>query len=225
MEITSQITDWATLVMILVALFFSIYRKGKKHLLSIQLYILTSLISNTISKISDVAFQNNSHKSIGEIALNINSIFEILLINIFLYTRIKGKFLRILILFFSIFYISVCLFSWHFKENSFYTFTPDLFGIESILIILACLFYISEVIKRDLEINLKKDTDFIITCGILFYFGISIPSFFSWYNLIAMAPKAQNILLLSNSVFYSILFIAFIKAYLCVIPEKKQLFI
>jgi hypothetical protein len=223
MGTANQITDWASLVVIFVALLFSVTRKSPKHLFPIQLYILTSFIFNTLAKISDVLPSNSFNSSFGEIALNINSIFEILFINIFLYTRIKSTYLKLSILFFFFIYISTCCLSWIFKKNSFFTFTPDLFGFESLLITLACFFYISEILKRDSDLNLKTDTDFIITCGILFYFSISIPSFFSWYNLIAMAPEVQSLLLLSNSIFYAILFISFMKAYLCIIQEKKQL--
>ena len=220
MEIANQVADWFSLMAILSAFIISLIHRKKKNLLPIQLYIIGSFIFNFIAKIFD-AFPKNLY-NIGEVSLNINSLLEISLLFCFLFVRIKGRRFRILILVFFLTYLSTCCIFWIIKKNSIFTFSPDLFGIECILITISCLFYIYEILKSDLHIDLQSDTNFIITCGILFYFSISIPSYFSWYNLHLMAPEIERILLISNSVFYTILFISFIKAYLCPIPVQKQ---
>ena len=69
-----------------------------------------------------------------------------------------------------------------------------LYGFESLLIIIPCLFYIYELLKSNLLISLKSDANFISTCGLLFYFSISIPTYFSWYTLYYLSPGFDKIL-------------------------------
>jgi hypothetical protein len=175
-----------------------------------------------VAKVFDYNSKNSNHYYVGEVVLNIFSLLEISLLYYFFLTRIKNHKLRITIIFFLITYYSTCILLWTNRENSFYAFSPDLFGIECLLIVIPCFFYIYEILNSDLSINLNSDPNFIITCGILFYFSISAPSYFSWYNLSLMAPNILRILLLSNSIFYAILFFSFMKAYICTIQNPKR---
>ena len=118
-------------------------------------------------------------------------------------------------------YISICVLCWLINDRLFYSFTPDLLGVEGLLITGYCLFYIYEILRSDINTDLKTDANFIVTCGILFYFSLSVPTYFSWYNLHYLAPGFEKITILANSIFYTILFISFIKAYLCPVPNRK----
>jgi hypothetical protein len=222
METASQITDWISLFVIIGALITSFIYRQRKDLLSIQAYIIASFIFNFIAKIFDYHSKNFSYYHMGEIVLNIFSLLEISLLYYFLFTRIKNHKFRFTIIFFLLAYYSTCIFFWTIKKDSFYAFSPDLFGIESLLLVIPCFFYLYEILNSDLPDNLNSDPNFIITCGILFYFSISAPSYFSWYNLRLMAPGILRILILSNSIFYAILFFSFMKAYICTIPNLKQ---
>jgi len=188
----------------------------------IRIYIIASFIFNLIAKISDYYAKDNSYNSIGELSLNIFSLLEILLLYYFLFKRIKSQKFRIIIILFLLIYYFTCIILWTVKKDSFYTFYPALFGIECSLLAIPCLFYLNEIVKSDLSINLSTDPNFIITCGILFYSSISAPSYFSWYNLRLMAPNILRVLILTNSVFYAILFVSFMKAFICTIPKLKH---
>ena len=122
---------------------------------------------------------------------------------------------------FLIVYFSICALHWIIKVKGIFTFVPNLFGFEGILIIVPCFFYIYEILKSDSYIDLKNNAHFIVICGILFYFGITIPSYFSWYNLYYLSPQFIKIVIVTNYTFYTILFISFMKAYLCTASEKK----
>ena len=222
METANQITDWISLSVILGALITSIVYRNRSDLLSIQVYIIASFIFNLIAKVFDFHSKNSAYNYISEVVLNVFSLLEISLLYYFLFTRIKSQKFRIIIIFFLLIYYSTCIIFWLIKKNSFYAFSPDLFGIECLLLVIPCFFYIYEILKSDLSINLNSDPNFIITCGILFYFSISAPSFFGWYNLRLMAPNILRMLILSNSIFYAILFFSFMKAYICTIPNLKQ---
>jgi hypothetical protein len=220
MEIANQITDWISLLVIIVALITSfIYRK--KDLLSIRIYIIVSFAFNFIAKIFDYYSENPAYQHVGIVSLNIFSLLEISILCFFLFVRIKRQKYRKAIIILFISYFTICIFFWAVKKNSFYTFTPDLIGIECLFLVVSCLFYIFEILNSDSTINLSSNANFIITCGILLYFSISVPSYFSWYNLRLIAPGALRIILLSNSLFYTILFFSIMKAYLCTIPSQK----
>jgi hypothetical protein len=222
MEIANQITDWFSLITIIAALIISVIYRDKKELIPIQVYIVVSFIFNFIAKIFDSYPKNSTYNHIGEVALNIYSLLEIAILYYFLFVRIKGNKFRITIIIFFATYLLICFAFWTIRKNAFFAFSPDLFGIECLLITIPCLFYIYEILKSDLPVNLNSDINFIITCGILFYFSISIPSYFSWYNLTLIAPGIVRILILFNSFFYTVLFFSFMKAYLCPIPNQKQ---
>ncbi|HEY1871058.1 MAG TPA: hypothetical protein VGG71_08370, partial [Chitinophagaceae bacterium] len=119
-------------------------------------------------------------------------------------------------------YISLCAFLWIIKKNYFFSFTPDLFGIENILVLIPCLLNIIEILKSDLKTDLKYDPNFIVTCGLLFYFSISIPTFFSWGALYYLVPGFEKILIMTNTTCSILLIVSFMKAYLCLIPDLKQ---
>ena len=218
----NQIVDWLTLIAIIITFVISINHLDKTQLLPIQIYIFLSIVFNLIIKITDLLPQQNSTSNIAHIAINVFSLLEISLIYYYLYFRIRGRRFRKTIVVFYLLYFTICGIFWNIKPNSFYSFAPHLFGIEGVLITIPCLFYIYEILRTDLKVNLYSNANFIVTCGILFYFSISIPTYLSWYNLYYLAPGFDKLLLLSNSIFYGILFISFMKAYLCNIQEQKQ---
>jgi hypothetical protein len=222
MEVANQITDWFSLITIVISLIISVIHRDKKELFPIQIYIVVSLLFNFVAKIFDYYPKNSAHNHLGEVTLNIYSILEIGLLYYFLFVRLVNTKLRTITIFLFIAYPLICMIYWIIRDNSFFTFSPDLFGIECLLIIIPCFFYIYETLRSDLPINLNSDTSFIIICGILFYFSISIPSYFSWYNLRLLEPGIARILILFNSIFYTILFFSFMKAYLCSTPNPKH---
>jgi len=221
MEIANQITNWLSLTVIIIAFIITLYYRNRNNLIPIKLYIIVSILANLVLNIFDSFFSKSPHRNIEQVAFNIYSLLEISLIYYFLFIRIKGKWFRTIMSISVFLYISICILYWLLNHKMFFFFTPDLLGIEGILITVFCLFYIYEILKSDINVDLKSDANFIATCGILFYFSLSIPTYFSWYNLHYLAPGFEKITILANSIFYTILFVSFMKAYICPIPNQK----
>jgi hypothetical protein len=221
METAIKITNWLSLTVIVIAFFFTLHNSERKNLIPIKIYIILSIVANLIMNVFDSFFPLSHHRNFEQAAFNICCLLEISLIYYFLFTNIKGKWFRAIGSISLFLYISICVLCWLINDRIFYSFTPDLLGVEGLLITGYCLFYIYEILRSDINTDLKTDANFIVTCGILFYFSLSVPTYFSWYNLHYLAPSFEKITILANSIFYTILFISFIKAYLCPIPNRK----
>jgi hypothetical protein len=223
MDSAINIVDWFAITIIFITTVVSFIRRNKKGLFPIRLYIVLSLSLNLLSKFLTSLPESYNGKNIEQLIFNINSVVEIFIIYYFLYIRIKGKGLRTSMIILALTYVSTCTFFWKYKKDAIFYFAPALFGIEDLLIIIPCIFYIYEIMKSDLKIDLKSDSYFIVTCGILFYFSVSIPSNLAWYDLYIISPGFDKILILSNNFFYTILILSFLKAFLCPIQEQRQL--
>lgn len=221
MGITNQIANWLTLIAIFIALRTSIFNKNRNDLLPIKIYIVVSLIANLIINFFDAFVIKGPLKSIEQITFNIYSLLEISLFYYFIYTKLKGKWLRITMLLSYTLFFSFCIIGWTSNKKLFYSFAPEISGIEGILITISCLFFIYELLKSDLVINLKSNSNFIVSCGMLFYFSISVPIYFSWYNIHYLTPDFKEIFILVNTFLYASLFISFTKAYLCPTLDMK----
>jgi hypothetical protein len=221
MIIANKIFEWVAQITFLFALLLSLTYRKRKELFPIQLYIILFLTISLLNVILS-AFNTYQYKNIESASMNIFSLIEISLIYYFLLDRITGDKSRLLIKIFWFLYISICGLFWISNKESFFLFAPDLFGIESILIIIPCLIHIYEILKSNLTINLNHDPNFIVTCGILFYHSILIPTFFSWYILYYLSPGFEKILIMTNLICSIFLIISFMKAYLCPIPDQQQ---
>ncbi len=177
---------------------------------------------NVILKFLELLPEFNPDHKISSATINIYSVIEISLLYAFLYKRILGKGFRISMIVFFLIYFLICTFFWVGKSNAIFLFGPNLFGLEDLFIAIPCLFYIYEIMKSDLNIDFKSDANFIITCGILFYFSITTPYFLAYYNLYATAPLILHLFSIFNSIFYGLLFLSFLKAYLCPIPKQEN---
>jgi hypothetical protein len=214
MDTSISILGWLTLGLLIAAFIISIIRKGNKGLFPIQIYLIISIVSYLL----DFALKQKKESLI----VNISTLLEIFLFYYFLYFNIKKLILRKLIKLFFVIYFVICLTYWIARKDSIFLFDPTLYGFESLLITIPCLFYIYELLKSNLLISLKSDASFISTCGLLFYFSISIPTYFSWYTLYYLSPgfdKILSILIISS---YMILIVSFMKAYLCPIQDQQR---
>ena len=221
MDFIYTLCDWIYIPAILSSLIASFLHKIKKNLLPIQIYVVISLIVNIILKISDLVPKNSISKMINYTVLNIYSIFEISLLYFFIYqilTRRKLK-VSLLILFtlYSVIYISI-LFLY---QKSFIFSQGPPFALENLLITIACFFVIYEFMNSNAVLNFESNANFIIICGILFYYSITIPFYFSYSLLEKISPEFFKIFSILNYVFYALLFFSFTKAFLCQLPEQK----
>jgi hypothetical protein len=221
MILVHQLFAFLSLLTSIIAFVLSVINSKRKDLFQIKLYII---LTTAVAAV-DIFFyflKYDTPPKIEQAIINIASIFEISLIYNFLFVRIKRRIFRVWIVIFFMVYLSICAFIWTMLKTTFYSFAPDIFGIEGLLITIPCLFYIYEILKSDLHINLNLDSNFIVTCGLLFYFSVSIPNCFSWYILFYLSPGFDKIIITSNILCFIILNISFMKAYLCPAPVQQQ---
>ena len=214
------VKTFATHVSLTIAALFLAGIENKKFL-PIQLYVV-SLLAISFIDIFHNSLNDYHFKQIESASMNVFSILEISLIYYFLYYKISGTKSRMTIKILWLIYLLICGIIWISKKNNIFSFTPDLFGIESILILIPCLINIFEIFKSDFKTDLKKDPNFIATSGVLFYFSVTIPTYFSWFPLYYQFPKFENVLLLLNMIYSIILIMTFMKSYLCLIPDQQQ---
>src|SRR4051812_34591 len=108
MEIANQITNWLSLLAIVIAFIISIRFKDRKSLLPIKLYIFVSIVANLIFNVFDTFLSNSSFRNLEQITFNIYSLLEISLIYYFLLIRVKGKAFRATMFTSLVLYISIC---------------------------------------------------------------------------------------------------------------------
>ena len=221
MDLALKLVEIICTIFITIAFFISIVHRSKKYLFPIQLYIFSCLILNII----DLAFGfygKNQYRFVMYAIYNIQTIFEIFLILYFFYVRLKRKGFRNALISFISFFLLICFVLWIKKESAFFLYIPALLGIEAFLITSASLLYLYEILNNDYLEDLKSNPNFIITCGILFNFGITVPIYFCWDTLFNLAPGSYRILSIISQICFNILIISIVKAYLCPIPNHQR---
>ncbi len=220
MEAFTNILEWLNLLVLAFALVLSLVVRKHQDLLLIQFYIIISLGLNIWLKIAEHLPNDIQYKYISGFVVNIYSIIEFSLIYLFLFRLItRGEF-RISMRLFYIFYVSLNTAVWMAYKRSIFRPISHLYGLESILITIACLFYFLEILKSDRIIDFKSNSEFIVVCGLLFYFSISVPFFFSVSSTYKF--KLFDIIASFNTLFYILMFVSFLKAYLCPLAEQKN---
>jgi hypothetical protein len=223
MDLTIKIVDWVFFLTVIAAFVVSVRRRGNKDLRPIQVYIVVMLVEDILLEVIGRLPHVNDNLRYTNIVLNICSLFEISIIFYFLNKIIIKKSFRIVMLIFLILYLIVCLYVWAGKYKAFFYMVPQLFGLENFLITVSCLFYFYEVLNSEIIINIRSNSNFTVICGLLFYFSIMTPLSFSYFIWLKSAPELNSVIQIMNMIFYSILFISLIKAYLCPFPEQKHL--
>jgi hypothetical protein len=196
------------------------FHRGKKELFPIQVYIIITQILMILIKF--IESPANKIFTVGsDVAIsNSFTIIELTLFYIFLYKRINGKKSRIFLKSIYPVYPIFCLFIWTTYPGSFFKYIPPMWGSEGLMIVIPCLFLIFEILQSNFNIDLKCDSAFIVTCGILFYSGISIPIYFSWSSLFFIIPEFHKIFIFWTTLLYILLTTTFIKAYTCPNPKS-----
>jgi hypothetical protein len=220
MNLTIKIADWIFFLTVLASFVVSVLRSGNKALRPIQLYIFLSMLINIILKIMELFFIKNVNNESA--LINIFSILEISTLYYYFFQRISRITFKISLIFLLGIYFTTCIIFWDLKDKGVSFYSPILFAFEGILVTAACFFYILEIIKSDTYIDLKADKHFIFSCGILFYFGTTVPSYLGLYNLYYLDPIFFKFIIVSNYIFYTFLFITIMKAYLCTTTEQLQ---
>lgn len=221
-NIYTNISEWIFLFTSIAALIFSILYRSKKFIAPIQFYIIISVINGLILKSFDFIPAQVRYLEIIRIVIKIYSLLEISLIFYFYYIQFKLRKNRKILIFIYLIYAGSCLFVGLVKGKT-ANFIPVNFGLENLLITIISLYYILTFLKSDKLIDFKSSPEFIASCGILFYFSITTPYFLIYSILYSASAFYTDEFSILNYLSYSLLFISFIKAYLCPVPRLKYL--
>ena len=195
----------------LVALAISLVRFNRYKQLNIfTWYILLSIIQGLTALAMHIT---TGKKELAQMIFGVFSCFFILAeYAIFVYFMlncihsVKRK--RITKINAALFFL-IILIAW--ARNPRFEYSPSLFSLESIFLILPCLLYFYELFTDIRMEPLKDQSSFWVVTGILFLNACSIPLFLS----VGMLRNYFNVAFTLNYILYIIFFILLIRAYLC----------
>lgn len=208
----TEIVESITVVMLVYALIVALKHRNEKLKL-ITIYIAVSIIFGTIDVLISI-FNSRAYIFLA-IMYNSYDIFEFLVINFFIFSRLTSTKFRIISILCMLIYFSMCCIA--FSLVFFTAYTPILAGIGYIFIAIPSLLLIFEILKSDLSTELRFNPDFLIASGCLFYYSLCVPTmffignaFFTNYTL-----GIYQYLMCLTYVFYLVLTYTFVMAYLC----------
>lgn len=214
-------TDWILTATTLVSFVISLIYRAHKQLFLIQIYIAASLFIDILFMVTELLFPDKQLRvDINCVVFNIYSILEIYLIYLFISRTITRKGIRITMKILFGNYVSFCVLIWIYFPSALISNTPHLFALEGIVITTLCLLYFYELMHSLPKEEIWKKSDFWVISGILFYFSTSCP-FFMLLKGLHYTPLINLLFTCINYCLYTILFLAFIKAYLCPIHIQK----
>jgi len=151
------------------------------------------------------------------------TLIEILIFSDFYLQLIKNplskKLVVILNVFFGIFFIYMMFNDKRFSFGISDSTQSKVYTIEGAILLIVCLFYFLELFKKPHNLNLKNEPVFWISTGLLLFFTCTLP-FSVLENYMSQNYPEFNIPLYSIFyVFYILLFLMIIRAYLCK-PKK-----
>jgi len=211
------------MIAITVAAFIVSIRQGSKvkGLRFISYYIIAALVTDFLS-IYIYFFQRTKQNSNGLQANpeSIFSLFEIVLLYIFLYCNINGLTKRKIMLgvltFFFIFLIYCCI-HWH---RSPLNLPTQFFGFEALCLVIPTIFYFHELFTSNQFFSFKSEPPFWVALGILICNTCSLPISILAGLIDSNLSSAFDVLAMTNYLLYSVFFLLLMKAYLCVQQAK-----
>ena len=204
------------IIVTIVALFVSIkHWKEEKELHLITYYLAAAVAIDLLCIYFELFTSGNIvAKRIQVLLLVVFMIIEITIFFIYLSRNINSHELRTIIKFIYLtffilnFYLSVI------HPSLFYNMASQFAVVESFCLVVPCLFYFYELFACK-RIALINQSSFWVVTGILFYNSCSIPIFLLEDYIRHKLAIYNDAVLALNYILYSILFLLFIRAYLC----------
>ena len=176
-----------------------------------HLYPITSLFQTTIA-LGSMTIVDDSIDLVQHPSVTVFILVEFLLIYLFYFRTIIKKRDRLVLKILFIGYVSYTIFNW-FLNKSFFEYEQP-FLVQSIALIIPCLFHFLQLFNVPLGRELISLPTFWVNVSVLFFFSSTIPLFllvtyFSKY--IYLHESLYSI----NYIAYCIFFLIICKAYLC----------
>lgn len=131
--------------------------------------------------------------------------------------RVKRILLYCLILYPAIFLVNILLIQ---GSEVFHSMT---YALGCLLIICSCVFFLWEMFQRTYSVNLARQPEFWICCGLLFYYACTFP-FYGTTNLVRTLPMVilRNLLFIFE-LLNILLYLSFTIAFLCRLRNRKSM--
>jgi hypothetical protein len=158
-------------------------------------------------------FQLLNNLTVGIVGESILSVIEFIIFCIYLYRAISSHRMRAIIKFFYWTFPALLFFAWiKWKRLDMPTLA---YVLDALYLIVPCLVYFYELFTTSKLLFLKNHPSFWIVTGILFYNSCTIPLFLLTGYFARKAPSYEHLISSLNYILYSILYLLFIRAYLC----------
>jgi hypothetical protein len=209
--------DWimiATTAIAFIVALKSDFRRTQLQL--IIYYVFFALVTDCISLSAHIfAKSKDSIRQIDNITISLFLIIEMTLLYLFIYRNVIGykkkAAMRIIyVLFFLFIFISRTI-----KNLNIQNSPIQIFGLESLCLVIPSLFYFHELFRLSPTINFKNLSSFWVITGILFYNGCSLPIYILIHFIHQELELQLTILATLNFILYSVLILFIIIAFLC----------
>lgn len=222
-ELISYFSDFyfTNLVMISLSIILLIYGfyyfKKLQELKIVIIYGIFSLIQTLITYyvLFIIPYDLNY---IIEFSINIFLITEFLLFYLFFFLIIKSKYVKYLLLCLACSFIIITIYHWKFT-NELYKNPAQLTVIECFYMLIPALYYYIELFQYSPIINLRKESNFWIVTGIMFFFTTIIPLFLLKIFVFDPADPYYESLYSITYIAYSLLFIMFLIGCRCKVKK------
>ena len=182
----------------------------------VSYYIAAAFLIDCASIYSHFGFSaSNNHDAADDLLSSIFSIVEITFLYLFLYNNINGynkrSAMKLIYSIFALFIFYLCVT----KRMYILKMPNQVYALESICLVVASLFYFHGLFTTSKLFVLKKHPSFWVVTGILLYHGCCVPIYLLINFVNHHLPLYVNFIPAFNYLLYCILFILFMKAYLC----------
>lgn len=186
-----------------------------KHL---YIYPFASLTETTLSSFLNMDSSQTFHSQLRELLVNIFLATELVCIYVFFIRLFKSSIIKKVLYATMFAYLAVSIFL-ILIQGSFIISASYMFVPQAILILIPGFLYLFGLLNYPAQCELKNEPAFWIVTGLILYFGGTLPLFllnmqFNFSNLLDRTVYTINFYC------YGILFLLFIKAYLC---KKKEI--
>lgn len=199
------------------------YKTAHKIMKHIPVYIISLLIVYISGSFSSYLSDSNSFKIILAVIASYCDYFfiplELIIFSRIYYQLIVNSKFKTAIVLTNVIFIFYFLYKL-IEDKQFPLGTTDrtqaeVYVMEGAILLPSCLFYFIELFLKQSNLSLKNEPAFWLSTGLLFFLGCTLP-----YSILENYLRTNNFTLLPTSytiyyVFYILLFIMIIKAYLC----------
>jgi hypothetical protein len=198
------LSSYSSFLPLVVLLFFN----REKMTTPLKVILFYTILSFTNDALLRMMYDKNNDFLV-EISLRVFTVFEYLLFATFLYLVIKSSLFKKLIIGLSLVFLIVTFYNYNKSPNSSFDSVPV--SIESILLIIYCLYYFFERMNEPQVTFIYSAYHFWVVIGILIYLSASFFLFMQADNLSQTDKKSFWIIaVLSNSlknIFFTIAFV------------------